>query len=666
MTGAVTISDLRDLGVIHWHIPPVGDYPAKAVPWEPKDGIQDKQLAAIRESRGYNYADIITCSEECLPDYHNKLKAFFEEHIHSDEEVRYILKGSGYFDVRDLKDRWIRIRLSAGDLIVLPEGIYHRFTMDTKNFTHAMRLFKGVPVWTPINRPADTHLSRERYLQRFQPLEEELSLRSTIVSCLRGFFAQGWCLGSSGAMACRVTSKASGVVNAPVLVTPSGVPKEQLQEEDLFLLAAGSGELLKLPTKSAPKAARLTVSRAAKVSDSAAVFQAVFERRSRHIRAGWSDVTAICHIHSVPAIVAAENKEVLGGDPVLRIRDSEMIKGLGVSGDGVLVVPIIDNKALATEPDLVPDLIRALQRIMELMSLAALQSNSVAEWSREEVVEAPRKRLRRGPAVVLLDVEGTTTPISFVKARGGANVGARAAVWERRSNFRDCGVGELGLSAEEKLFPYAATAVDSWIQTANLADVAKEFEKQCKEDFCPAKCGRQNEEVLRLTKEWIAKDRKVPALKDLQGKLWKAGYEKGELKGEMFEDQSGQMGSEDTPEAMAAWVAAGKRVAIFSSGSREAQRLIYQYSDKGDLTSYLSAYFDPKSAQASKQEAKAYEEIALSMGINPSEGLFCTDVLGEAQAARKAGWQAVLLKRPGNAPLPESHGFREATSLLDV
>eukprot|EP00913_Durusdinium_trenchii_P027359 g25666.t1 len=454
----VTISDLRDLGVIHWHIPPVGDYPAKA----------DKQLAAIRESRGYNYADIITCSEEWGSVGRKRLTMITSHGFH----LNFMF-------------------FCAGDLIVLPEGIYHRFTMDTKNFTHAMRLFKGVPVWTPINRPADTHLSRERYLQRFQPLEEELSLRSTIVSCLRGFFAQGWCLGSSGAMACRVTSKA--------------------------------------------------------------------------------DVTAICHIHSVPAIVAAENKEVL------RIRDSEMIKGLGVSGDGVLVVPIIDNKA--TEPDLVPDLIRALQRYPSCPAVldhgayvfgSSAEKAKIATESREEVVEAPRKRLRRGPAVVLLDVEGTTTPISFVK---------------------------------EKLFPYAATAVP----------------------FIWSK-----EEVLRLTKEWIAKDRK------------------------------------DTPEAMAAWVAAGKRVAIFSSGSREAQRLIYQYSDKGDLTSYLSAYFDPKSAQASKQEAKAYEEIALSMGINPSEGLFCTDVLGEAQAARKAGWQAVLLKRPGNAPLPESHGFREATSLLDV
>lgn len=81
----VSSSELADLGVLHWYLPPRGDYPPKAVPWEPQ-GIQDKQLAAIRDARGYNYADIITCSEECLPDYKNKLKAFFEEHIHSDEE----------------------------------------------------------------------------------------------------------------------------------------------------------------------------------------------------------------------------------------------------------------------------------------------------------------------------------------------------------------------------------------------------------------------------------------------------------------------------------------------------------------------------------------------------------------------------------------------------
>ncbi|CAE7647907.1 unnamed protein product [Symbiodinium pilosum] len=324
---------LIDLGVLAYHIPPQGDYPPKAVPWEPKSGIQDVKLKQIRDARGYNYADIITCSEECLPDYHNKLKAFFEEHIHSDEEVRYILKGSGYFDVRDSKDQWIRLQLNAGDLIVLPEGIYHRFTMDSKNFTHAMRLFKGVPVWTPINRPADAHLSRERYVARFGQLAEEQKLRGTIVACLKSFFQQGWCLGSSGAMASRV----GGGAHAPVLATPSGVPKELLAEEDLFLLSGpgAGGEQLKEPAKPL------------KVSDSAQVFNAIFEKRP--------DVRAVCHIHSVSCVLAAA--EV---DQVLEVRDLEMIKGLGIPGDGVLQVPVIDNKA--REPELVPDLLRALER----------------------------------------------------------------------------------------------------------------------------------------------------------------------------------------------------------------------------------------------------------------------------------------------------------------
>eukprot|EP00445_Apocalathium_hangoei_P033360 CAMPEP_0203954782 /NCGR_PEP_ID=MMETSP0359-20131031/87638_1 /ASSEMBLY_ACC=CAM_ASM_000338 /TAXON_ID=268821 /ORGANISM="Scrippsiella Hangoei, Strain SHTV-5" /LENGTH=515 /DNA_ID=CAMNT_0050888317 /DNA_START=10 /DNA_END=1557 /DNA_ORIENTATION=+ len=157
---------LTDLGVLSWNLSPEGySYPPKAVPWNP-EGIMDPDLNSIRTSRGYNYADIITCSEECLPDYHNKLKMFFEEHIHSDEEVRYILSGSGYFDVRDRQDKWIRVKVQVGDLMVLPEGIYHRFTMDDKNFTQAMRLFKGEPVWTPINRPADDNGSRQKYVEQ--------------------------------------------------------------------------------------------------------------------------------------------------------------------------------------------------------------------------------------------------------------------------------------------------------------------------------------------------------------------------------------------------------------------------------------------------------------------------------------------------------------------
>jgi 1,2-dihydroxy-3-keto-5-methylthiopentene dioxygenase len=109
---------LSTLGILHQRFPDPSDL---------------RGINALAEARSYKNRDEVEISPTTLPGYEEKVKNFFHEHLHEDEEIRYILAGAGYFDVRSEGDDWVRIRLEKGDLMIMPAGIYHRFTTDETN-----------------------------------------------------------------------------------------------------------------------------------------------------------------------------------------------------------------------------------------------------------------------------------------------------------------------------------------------------------------------------------------------------------------------------------------------------------------------------------------------------------------------------------------------------
>ena len=151
----VSLDELKELGILAWKL---------------SGGRDDPELVKICTERKYKNRD----EKEIGPmmqNYEDMTKIFATEHLHADEEIRYILKGSGYFDVRNKDDKWVRIQVTRGDLVILPEGIYHRFIPDSTNYILAMRIFQEEPKWTPINRPSDDHESRIKYLNTYLKLK---------------------------------------------------------------------------------------------------------------------------------------------------------------------------------------------------------------------------------------------------------------------------------------------------------------------------------------------------------------------------------------------------------------------------------------------------------------------------------------------------------------
>jgi len=220
----------------------------------------------------------------------------------------------------------------------------------------------------------------------------------------------------------------------------------------------------------------------------------------------------------------------------------------------------------------------------------------------------------RGVAAVLLDIEGTTTPIAFVY---------------------------------QTLFPYVraqlARYLDQHAATPQLASVIDRLERERAADPDAPPSG-----PIAGYIEWLMdRDRKSTPLKDLQGLMWEAGYHRGELIGDVYGD---------VPRALTRWQDEGIGVGIFSSGSVLAQRLLFSYSTAGDLTSLIRWYFD--TTVGSKREAVSYRRIADRMAIAPDSILFVSDVVPELDAAHDAGMQTRLSIRSGNAAQPEGHAHQ--------
>lgn len=131
------------------------------------ENCEDEEVQArVRQEGGYKFFDFLDISREALPDYDERLEKFYAEHLHEDDEIRLITAGSGFFEIRDHQDRWIRLHVKKGDLIQLPAGIYHRLTLDPHYYIKMLRLYKDHPKWQAVNRPeGDQVPSRKSYLQ---------------------------------------------------------------------------------------------------------------------------------------------------------------------------------------------------------------------------------------------------------------------------------------------------------------------------------------------------------------------------------------------------------------------------------------------------------------------------------------------------------------------
>ncbi|MGC9457441.1 MAG: acireductone synthase [Halothiobacillaceae bacterium] len=200
---------------------------------------------------------------------------------------------------------------------------------------------------------------------------------------------------------------------------------------------------------------------------------------------------------------------------------------------------------------------------------------------------------------VLTDIEGTTSSLSFVK---------------------------------DVLFPYARAQLGDYLrEQADELAVAEQLSAVRREIRMP---DASLEQVIDTLIKWIDEDRKITPLKALQGLVWAEGYRRGDFRGHVYDDAVA---------GLRRWKAAGLDLYVYSSGSVQAQKLLFGHSEAGDLTGLFSGYFDTRVGQ--KREAESYRQIAQQIGLPAEQILFLSDVPGELSAAHQAGMPVIGLAR---------------------
>jgi methylthioribulose 1-phosphate dehydratase/enolase-phosphatase E1 len=480
--------------------------------------------------------------------------------------------------------------------------------------------------------------------------KEARIVRSLIAQLCEQFYRSGWATGTGGGVSIRVGGPEE---NRPwrVFVAPSGIQKEDMIGDDVFELDMNGNVVVP------PKTPNL------RQSACTPLWYVVYKHRP--------SVRSVIHTHSMYAQLATL-LDPTETSKVLRITHLEMLKGVGHHAyDDILEVPIIDNRA---SEDLLADQLEQVINEYPNSNAVLVRRHGLYCWGdsweqaktqceafdylfqsaiemkklgidsahvplhgtyRVDAEEEPAaKRLKTGfhglekvdnardlasnttPILprdgkhLLLDIEGCTTSISFVK---------------------------------DTLFPFVLEHLDEYVNALPpteynslaeaLTDDLTEEQKAQVVDTDDCSC---------MVRYMVQHDLKLASLKALQGQMWKAGYEKGDLKGHVYADFV----------SVLHWMQShGVKVHIYSSGSVQAQKLLFGYSIHGDLTDFLHEHFDI-STSGRKKEASSYTKIAKELGVPPSEIVFCSDVVGELKAAREAGiGRTVMTVRPGNAPV---------------